>query len=376
LLSGLAFVLFYSILGVPIASLADRSNRRNIIAIGFAFWSLMTALTAFTFNFWTLAITRFLMGAGEACALAPSQSMLADMFTKAKRPAVLAVFTSAFALDGLFLFPLLGWVADHWGWRVAYLAAGLPGVAFAALFVLTVREPVRGGIDAQAASQQKPASMREAVTFLMGARSFAWMLLGGVFMGGVLYSAGAWSNTFIIRVHHWSITETAVTLGPLRGVLGTLGIVGGGFLAAGLAKFDERWRLWTPALFCLLLAPSYALFVLADPTWAWITGVALTALLLVSYQGPTYSVLLNIAQPRMRAVAVSVFVLFTGLFAQICGPLVVGMLNDYLEPTYGDLAIRYSMLIVPICSIGGALSFFAASFSLKADTQRATDASA
>ena len=141
LVTGLAFVLFYSVLGVPIAWAADRWSRRNIIAAGFAFWSVMTALTGFVGTIWQLAVTRFLMGAGEACGIAPSNSMIADLFRSKRRPLAMAIYGTANSAAFILFFPIAGWIAQHYGWRAMCLAAGLPGIVLALIFFLTVREP-------------------------------------------------------------------------------------------------------------------------------------------------------------------------------------------------------------------------------------------
>ena len=143
LVSGFAFVLFYSLLGVPIARLADRTSRRNVLGAGLVFWSLMTSLTGFVVNVWQLAATRFLMGAGEACGVAPSNAMVAAMFSKAQRALALAILSAGSAIAFVVFFPISGWIVDHHGWRTTFIAAGVPGVVLALLLFATVLAPAR-----------------------------------------------------------------------------------------------------------------------------------------------------------------------------------------------------------------------------------------
>jgi MFS family permease len=365
LISGLAFVLFYSTLGIPIASLADRSNRRNIVAIGFGFWSLMTAITGSVVTGWQMAATRFLMGAGEAAGLAPSQSMIADRFSSSRRPLALSIFTAAFALDALIFLPLCAWGADTYGWRTVFHISGGIGVALAILFFLTVKEPARGATDRGAALDRVP--MFTALRVLSKSRPFVLMMVGVSFTGGALYAAGTWQTAFLNRVHGLSITEIGAVIGPIRGVLGLIGILGAGYLANALGKRDARWRLWVPALSCLLFVPGQVMMLLSDTRWVWMAGLGITGLLTTAYQGPVYAAIVTLAPPRMRAVAVSVLVLFTGLAGQVCGPLIVGVLNDALHATYGDDAIRYSLLVVAACSLFAAIAFYAASMAAPAE---------
>jgi MFS family permease len=370
LVSGLAFVLFYTLLGLPIAWMADRFNRRNIIAAGFAFWSLMTILTGYVASIWQLAVARFLMGAGEACGIAPSNSMIADLFRSARRPLALALFGLANSAALILLFPIAGWVAEHHGWRAMFTVAGIPGLALALLFLLTVREPARGAREASAA----PAPAERFGTtlgFLAGSRTYLYLILAAMCMGANAYAAGAWSPTFLQRVHGMSIAEIAATIGPVRGVLGAAGILAGGVLIDRLGSRHLAWRIRLPALACVLAGPAELLFLLGGTTPLWLTGFALSGLFTFVHQAPVYAAAVNVARVRMRAVATAVLLMAAGLFGQVAGPAVVGMLNDYLAPTYGDLAIRYSLLIVAVTPVLAGAALWRAAAHYAADMERA-----
>jgi MFS family permease len=375
LVSGLVFVLFYSLLGVPIAWFADRFSRRNIIAIGFAFWSLMTFLTGFAANIWQLAAARFLMGAGEACGLAPSNSLLSDVFREERRPLALSIFGTANSIALLAFFPLAGWIAEAYGWRAMFMAAGIPGVFLALLFALSVKEPERGGTEQGAAARKaQPESFAATARFLAGAPSYLWMLLGATFMGSNIFAAGIWTPTFLTRVHGMNLGEIASTVGPVRGVVGALGILAGGMLTDRLGRRDQRWRVRLPALACVLLGPAELLFLLGNTTLLWMTGFALTSFLMLLHIGPIFAAMLNVTKVRMRAVASAIMVLGAGLLGQAVGPLLVGFLNDYLAPSFGAHAVRYSLLVSAGTAIAGGLSFWAAARHFPRDTQRAANA--
>jgi MFS family permease len=142
-----------------------------------------------------------------------------------------------------------------------------------------------------------------------------------------------------------------------------LGIVGAGLFADRLGRRDPRWRLWVPALVCLFCVPGYVAFLLGETPAAWAGGLAVVFMFQAAYQGPLFAAVISMAPEGMRAVSVSIVVLFTGLVGQIFGPLIVGMLNDALAPAYGDEAIRYSLLVVALCTLLGGVSFFIASLS-------------
>jgi MFS family permease len=331
----------------------------------------MTVATGFTANVWQLATARFLMGAGEACSLAPSNSMISDMFGKHRRAMALAILSSSFALQSILFQPPIAWISDNWGWRAAFIAAGLPGLLLAGLFWLTVKEPKR---DTVAAKADEKVSMWEATRFLMGSKAFLCMIVGGAFMGGAVYAASGWIVTFLVRVHHMSLTEIGAYISPARGVVGAIGILLAGFLADKLGKLDGRWRVWAPAIACLLIAPCQALFSLAEQPWAWVLGLMGVSFLLTAYQAPVYAAVISVARPRMRAVGISILVFTTGILGQIVGPFLVGLLNDLLNPAYGEDAIRYSLLVIAGCGVGGALSFAGAAYYLEGDSRRAAEA--
>ena len=370
LVSGLAFVLFYAILGIPIAWAADRWNRRNIIALGLAFWSLMTALTGFVANIWQLALARFLMGAGEACCMPPSNSIISDLFRRVRRPLALAIFGTANSIAFVALFPIAGWIAEHHGWRTMFVAAGAPGLVLALLFYFTVREPVRGASDERQA-RPEPEPVLETARFLAGSRTFLLILAGVTFMGANIFAASAWTPTFLARVHDLSMSEVAASIGPIRGLLGAVGILAGGFVIDRLAPAHVRWRIRLPAIACILAGPAEALFLLGDPQWLWLLGFAMTSFFTLLHQGPIYAATMEVARLRMRAVAIAVLIFCASLLGQAVGPLAVGVLNDALAASLGAEAIRYSLLIIALTPILAGLCFWAAASHYVADMERA-----
>lgn len=370
LVSGLAFVLFYTLLGIPIATLADRWNRRNIVAIGFFFWSLMATFTGFVSNVWQLATARFLMGAGEACGIPPSNSMLSDNFTQAQRPTVLAIFGTAVSISSIVYFPIAGWVSDTYGWRTTFHLAGIAGMVLAVLFFLTVREPERGASEARPGAGSA-ATFRETIAFLKGQRTYLLILAGVTFNGAYAFAMGSWQSTFLVRVHHLSLTEIGSILGPYRGVLSGAGILFGGILTDRMGRRDARWRLWAPAWLTLLLIPPEIAFLLSDSRPVWFVALGVASFFSFSSQGAVFAACLAVARLRMRAVATAIVVLFSGLVGQIVGPLAIGVINDALTPSLGDEAIRYSLLLLLVGLVCGAVAYFVGGNSYVRDVERA-----
>lgn len=350
LVSGLAFLLFYSLLGVPIAWLADRWNRRNIVALGFAFWSLMTLLTGWVANIWQLAVARFLMGAGEACGLAPSNSMISDLFRRERRALALSIFGTASSIAFVVFFPLLGAIGERYGWRQMFIVAGAPGVLLALVFWLTVREPVREGSlsAAQSRALRDPRSLFADLAFLFRSPAYVYLLAASTFMGLNVFAASVWTPTFLERVHGLGMGTVASIIGPIRGVFGFVGVLLGGLAIDRLMRRTPHWRVTLPGVACLLLAPAEIVFLLAGDRWLWMAAFAASAFLTLVHQGPLFALVMEVATSRMRALAIATLVLCSGLLGQAAGPLLVGVVNDALASTVGPTAIRYSMLLIAL----------------------------
>ena len=364
LISGLAFVTFYSIMGLPIAWAADRWNRRNIIAAGLAFWSLMTLATGWVTNVWQLTIARFLMGAGEACGVAPSNSITADLFRAERRPLAFSLFASAASISSILFFPIAGWIGQHYGWRQMFIFAGLPGIVLAGVFLLTVKEPERGRADKGALPLAKPSPAEvvrlpfwQSVRLLLRSRAYLALLAGSTLMSLNLFASSVWTPTFLTRVQDLPLGEIAATIGPIRGFCGIAGVLLGGILIDRLGRRAPHWRMTIPAMSCIFVGPAEAVFALADTQALWLTAFAVSAFLLLIHQGPVFAGIIAIADMRIRAVATSILLFCSAVFGQAVGPLFVGVMNDLLEPTLGTGGIRYSMLIVAMTAVLAGLFF-------------------
>ena len=369
LVAGLAFALFYAFMGMPLAYLSDRYNRRNIIVIGMTFWSAMTCLTGLAANVWQLAVVRFLMGAGEASSGPPSNAMVVDLYPKEKRPFVLGILWAGASLGAIVALAGGGWVNQHYGWRTAFIWSGIPGFLLAGLLLFT-REPVRGASDKGKVSLEV-SSFWATIRFLATSRTYVLMAFGGVVMAIGMSSQGAWAVAFLIRVHHFTTSSAGAFLG-LNRVASLPGYLLGGYFATAFSKWDDRWRVWVPALGCLLGVPAGLLFVFSNVPWIMFVGFALMAFFTSMHFGPLMAVCQTVVKVRMRAVAVAVFIFMVNFIGQTVGPLGIGIMNDKMGPVYGADAIRYSMLwFGTLVGIGGgALMWMAAPF-LAADSERA-----
>lgn len=362
-------ILVYAVVGIPVGALADRWSRKYVIGIGFAFWSAMTVLTGFAANVWQLGAARLLMGAGESCGVAPSNSMLSHVFGKRSLALAIAVFNCGSSLSFILFSPLAGAVADRYGWRAVFVLAGAPGLLLAALFLLTVRDA--GARSDPAASAGRRAGFGETIRFLAGSPAFLLLVAGSACMGAYIYGVGAWFATFLVRVRHLTLTEVGGVISPIRGVVGIVGILLGGVLADWLSRHDERWRGWTPALACLLLAPCEVAFVFGGAPAVWLGGMVLASFFAIMHQPPVYAAIMSVARPEMRATAIAVALLSATLVGQVAGPILIGGLNDALTQRFGIEAIRYSITVVILCATAGGLFFLWAARFIARDAARA-----
>jgi MFS family permease len=357
LLSGLFFTLFYSTLGIPIAWAADRWSRRNIIALGLAFWSVMTGLTGLAHSVVQLAIARFLLGAGEATGLAPSNSMIADVLSPNKRVIGTALIALGSPIAIMISFPLIGWMSQNYGWRPAFFLVGFPGILLALLFYLTVGEPPRGGSDLHFKREPKAISARQALRFLARSRSYLLLVIGAALISANIHAMETWIPSFMARVHGLGPQETGAYIGTIRGPLGIAGAIASALLAAKLGQSDERWRVRVPAIACLLLCPA-DLILLFGGAVTWKVGLGLDMFFSVAQAGPALALLLGIVKIRTRASATAFYLLIYQLSGTFLGPVGVGWLNDHVLAQLGTEALRYSLLVAPVTALLAGLVFW------------------
>ncbi len=368
LLAGFGFVLFYSLLGIPIARVADRLNRRNIVAAAFAFWSAMTFLCGMASSVATLALARLGVGIGESAGTPASQSIIADLFDKNERPRALGVYAIGTYL-GVFLgYFIGGYVNQHYGWRMAFFSAGLPGIALAAVLWLTVSEPKRGAM----AETFAPEPIGPTLRFLASQKTFVIVLIGFCLTTYTNYATAAWIPPFLARVHHLNSVEIGTYAGTFKGLFGMAGTLVGGLVVAQISRRDDRWKLWAPAIASSLAGPVFALCLLTPDFATMVAALAATSFLVGFHLGPIFAIAQTVARPSMRALASAIILLTATCFGQGVGPLAVGMINDALKNDFGANAVRYSLLSAAVTTTLGALLFVWAAGYIRGDIKRAT----
>ena len=372
LLSGFAFSVLYGVLGIPVAWLADRYNRANIVACAVGAWSIMTAVCGLATSFTSLLFARAGVGVGEAGGTAPSYSLISDLVPPEKRATVFAALSSAVP-TGIFVGLLVGGFANqYYGWRGAFMLMGLIGVLAALLVRLTVREP-RRMIPLQPAGRA-PARLADTLRELLRIRAYRHLVAASsIFTAGAMGS-GMWIASFFIRVHHMAPAEVATWLAFIYGGGGIAGSLLGGVLSDRLARRsgDKRWYSWLSAAVALSILPfAVMVYLWGNPVTALFLHIG-TVVLMHMWMGPTYGTIQSLVNARSRATAAAVNLLVINVIAYGAGPLLVGLASDWLTPHVGSDSLRYSILaVVVVTYTWAAAHFLAAGKTLGADLARA-----
>lgn len=368
LLSGFAFAIFYTLMGVPIARYADRANRRNIIALAITTWSVMTAVCGAVGNFWQMFLARVGVGVGEAGCSPPAHSMISDLYPPERRATAMSTYNLGVYLGVLVGFIAGGWLNEIVGWRWAFVLVGLPGVLIALLVRFTVPEPSRAVVSDAAAPP-----IRSVLNLLWQRKSFRHLALAAGLHAFVGYGAGNWGPSFFIRSHGVGTAELSLWIAPIAAFAGAIGALGGGYIADRLGKRDVRWNTWFPAGAILVSVPfSLAVYTLDGFEAAIITSI-IPVMLGATYLGPMLAMTHALVGSRMRAVASSVLLLVLNLVGMGLGPWATGLISDLFAPELGDESLRYALVIVVLANLWCAIHYFLSARTLKDDLSRAPE---
>jgi len=348
MLGGLFFALLYTFLGIPLARLAERVSRVNIITIAIVIWSGFTALCGTAGSFTTLALYRFGVGIGEAGLSPPAHSLISDYYEPKRRASALAIYSFGIPLGSMLGAVIGGQIVQHFSWRMAFAVVGIPGLLVALALKLLVKEPPRGHSEPAARpglaedvtpdEPAKPAAslagelkeMGAVIATLFGKWPVLNMVLGVtlVSMGG--YGAGQFVPPYFIRTFHLSYGTVGLITGLAAGIGQGIGTLMGGFLTDRLAKAGARWYALVPAIGITIAYPIiWAVYTAAD----WKVAAALIVLpgiFSYTYLGPTFGVVQNMVPVRRRATATAIMFFFLNLIGLGGGPMLTGWVIDHL----------------------------------------------
>jgi len=370
LLTGFAFALFYVTLGIPIARLADRSNRKNIIAISLTVWSAMTALSGFAQNYWHLLLARIGVGVGEAGGSPPAHSIISDYFPPEKRATALSIYSMGIYIGILFGFLAGGWIDQYFGWRMAFMAIGIPGIFYALIVFFTVKEPIKGQNDAPVQQKAAPSDLKTVTKHLLSFKTFVYLAFACGLTTFGSYGVGNFTPPFLARVHGLDSITIGTWLSMTSGIGGGLGTFLGGYFADKLGRKDIRWYLWISILAgALKLIPATIIFF-GENSQTVLIATFFSTFLTGIFLGPSLAVVHNLVHAKMRAFASAILFFVLNLIGLGFGPMVIGMLSDALEPTYHELSLRWAFCLTYFTGIGAMILYYKASQHYRADMVR------
>jgi predicted MFS family arabinose efflux permease len=372
LLTGIAFALFYSLMGIPIARWADRGNRVTIIAVTTALWSVAVALCGLAGSFLQLMLVRIGVAVGEAGCIPPAHSLIADYFTRAERPRAVAIYMLGTPLSTVIGYFLAGWLNELYGWRITFVLLALPGLILMGLAWFTLREPRRESISfvtPQEGARPAHPPLNEVCATLWASRTFRHLMFCYAVLA--LFGAGIaqWQPAFFMRSHGLQSGELGTWFAAIYGLGGLFGTWWGGELASRRAASNERVQLRAMAVaYPIIGLISACIYLSASRT------VALALLALVSVGsalslGPLFATIQTLVPERMRAMSIAGIFLFGNLIGLGLGPLAAGALSDALRPWAGEESLRYALLALCPGYLWGAWHLWRAGGSVTRDLE-------
>jgi len=375
LMGGIAFALFYTGLGIPIARLADRKSRVKIVAISLGLWSGFTALCGFASNFWQLFLARMGVGVGEAGGVAPSYSLISDTFPPQERARAYAVFSFGIPIGSALGIFFGGWVAHAIDWRTAFIIVGAAGLLIVPLLWLTVPEPPRGRFEktSGSAAEPPPSPPFGAVIATLAAKKSFWFMAFGAASSSITgYGLLFWLPSFFQRSYHLSLVETSMFYGTIILLGGVVGTWAGGVLGDKLGQASKRAYALVPAAAFVIAVPCFAVGVSLENLAVGFFLFLIPQAMSLVWLGPVITAIQQIVAPSMRATASAIFLFINNLLGIGIGTFIFGYASDLLTATYGDQALRYSILYGLSFYAVAALLFVLASKSLERDWHHGT----
>jgi MFS family permease len=360
LLSGFAFAALYTTLSIPAAVWAVSHSRRNLIATAAAVWGGMTALCGAAQSFGQLFLTRLGVGVGEAGGIPPSHAIISDLYRPGERATAMAIWSSGNNV-GLFIAFLFGGViAQRFGWRMAFIAAGAVTVLFALLLRLTVREPPRAADADPAAAPRAGGQVRESWRRMWQDGAIRQVLAGSIITAAVGFGAIAWIPSFLARSHQLPLATIGAYLALVVGLGGAIGSWLGGHYSDALRRRDIRWSLWLVAVIFIGSKPFSIAFYLLDSAALALTLFALPAAVGGIFMGPAVAVLHDRVPVALRPIVSAIFLMFINFIGLGLGPLLTGALSQYVFASAGEHSLRYALVVMQVLGIWGGVHFWLA----------------
>jgi MFS family permease len=370
LLSGVAFAALYTMLSIPAGLWAVNHSRRNLITLAALIWGLMTAACGFAQSFAQLIFFRIGVGIGEAGGLPPSQAWVSDLYKPGERATALAILAAGVNIGAFFAFLVGGSVGHRYGWRIAFVLAGMPPLLLALLLRVTVKEQ---WVSTAAMARDSGSlymlgtTLRQMWTDLV----LRQILLAAILAMTVGYGAIAWLPSYLVRSHHLNIAQAGAYLAVVIGLGGAVGSWLGGHISDRLRAVDVRWSLWFVAIVFVIARPFAMAFYWVDDTTFALALFVLPAAVGAIHIGPSVAVLHERVDAPLRPLASAVFLMVLTLVGMGAGPLAVGAMSDLVFAHYGEDSLRYALFVWQLVGLWAAVHFYFAGDKLRSDAAAA-----
>jgi MFS family permease len=381
-----AFTLIYAFVGLPLGRLADRYSRKKILVIGVLFWSVMTAASGLARSFWQIFALRLGVGVGEATCAPAATSLIGDYFQSEKRAKAMSIFMLGLPVGLALSFAVSGAVAKNYGWRTAFLVAGLPGL-LCVLAVLLIKEPARGAVETVNVGQKKREG--SAYKLILSSPTMIWLILSGALHNFNMYALGGFITPYLMRHHSLDIAQANYVAMIVYGLLGAPGLLLGGFIGDWAKRKRPDGALLIAASAILLSVPFFffSIGIAGGEYIAFSALIGTSCALMYFYYSIVYSTISDVTEPALRGTAMAVYFLAMYLLGASLGPYIIGLISDYftsqaaiaagvteftaktLEPFRGA-GLRSAMYLVPVLSTALMLVLFAASRTVKKDVEK------
>lgn len=370
-LTGTSLAIFYVGVGIPLGRMADRVNRRNLLAIATFAWSTMTAACGAAQTFMQLLLARIGVGIGEAGGTPASQSIISDLFPFNQRALATSIFALGAAAGSMIGSVTGGTIADSHGWRMAFYALAIPGIALAIIVRLTLKEPTRGINDEFPASEQAP-KVAAVMRFIRGQRALLHVFAGSAvvtFWGwGMLW----WTPAFLSRSYGLSTGAAGTLSGTINGVAGAIGIVTGALIIHQVSQRDPRWQCWIVAV-ATFIGTFISIAAYASPMQAT-TTLMLWLFVPIAYLniGPMLALTQNLVQPRMRGLSCAIMLFVANIANLAIAPQLIGFASDVLRSQFdlGQESLRYALVATAVTGLWAAYHWWAAGRAMVGDLHR------
>lgn len=370
-MAGLSYAAAFALAGIPLGRLADRTNRRNLLAAVLTLWSLLVGLVGSAGNFATLIAARIGIGAMDAGGQPCAVSMIADLYPRDRRASAVAVFYVGVPLGMAAGFMAGGILAAHYGWRTALFAAAVPGVLLALALLLGVREPVRGASEGTVQHADAAPGLAETIAFMWRQRALVHLMAASVLVTAASSAMMSWIGSLLIRSHGLSLEQVGLTTAICMGGFGAVGTLVFGRMADRVGALDMRSQPRLMALGALLIALFGSVVCLAPGIAMTAVALALFAACVAGLNGPTYALTQTLVRLRMRGTSMSVLLVLLNLIGVGVGPTLAGWLSDVFANRYGGDSVRWAMVCVLGFCLPAVALFWRASGEIRQDLERA-----